>query len=296
MASHSYLGTLFDTPQRHQLRVVEGALVTVNAAGVIEAVLDPQAAPDPHAAAVAAAEATGTLTRLAAGQYLLPGLVDLHVHAPQWPQMGKALDRPLEVWLQDYTFPLEARYADVAFAARSYTSLVETLLANGTTTVAYFATTHVPASVLLARICLEKGQRAVVGRVAMDLPDQCPPYYRDASPAESVALSEQFIQEVRALPGNEAQRVLPAVIPRFIPSCSHEALVGLGALAQRYGCHVQTHCSESDWEHHHVRDRYGKHDAFALDDFHLLTRKTVLAHSNFLSSDDMDLIKARGCV
>ena len=33
--------------------------------------------------------------RLEPGQFLLPGLVDLHIHAPQWPQLGKALDVPL---------------------------------------------------------------------------------------------------------------------------------------------------------------------------------------------------------
>jgi len=50
------------------------------------------------------------------GSVLLPGLVDLHVHAPQWPQLGTGLDLPLERWLFEYTFPLEARYADLVFA------------------------------------------------------------------------------------------------------------------------------------------------------------------------------------
>src|SRR5256885_9452065 len=71
-------------------------------------------------------------------QFLLPGMVDLHVHAPQWPQSGKALDVPLETWLQEYTFPLEARYGDAGFATSVYDSVVRTLLANGTTTAMYF--------------------------------------------------------------------------------------------------------------------------------------------------------------
>ncbi|MCU7226351.1 guanine deaminase, partial [Acinetobacter bohemicus] len=78
----------------------------------------------------------------------------------------KALDKPLEKWLNDYTFPLEARYADVDFARRNYTELVSALLANGTTTAVYFATLHTESSVELARICLAQGQRALVGRVA----------------------------------------------------------------------------------------------------------------------------------
>jgi cytosine/adenosine deaminase-related metal-dependent hydrolase len=82
------------------------------------------------------------------------------VHAPQYPQLGKALHVPLDVWLRRYTFPLEARYADLAFARRAYEALVGDLLANGTTTAVYFATIHQEATRLLADICLEKGQRA----------------------------------------------------------------------------------------------------------------------------------------
>ena len=46
---------------------------------------------------------------------------------------------------------------------------LDSLLANGTTTAMYFATIHRAASLELASICLAKGQRAVVGRVAMGL-------------------------------------------------------------------------------------------------------------------------------
>lgn len=293
MSGKVFRGTVFETPARNTLSIIADALIVIDTGGRIEAVLDPVKDKDVYIKTLAEATRNNTLHELKKGQYVLPGLVDLHVHAPQWPNLGMALDRSLAEWLQKVTFPLEAKYADVAFATRIYNSLVSALLANGTTCVAYFATVHVEGTVRLAEICLEKGQRAVVGRVAMDLPEQCPDFYRDASPEESIRLSEEFIRQVIALPGNEGALVRPAVIPRFIPTCSHEALAGLGALAKKYDCHVQTHCSESDWEHNHVLARYGKHDAFALDDFGLMTRKTVLAHSNFLSNEDMDLVRSR---
>jgi guanine deaminase len=53
-----------------------------------------------------------------------------------------------------------------------------TLLANGAATAVYFGTIHLPATQRLAEICLRRGQRAFVGRVAMDHPDQCPAFYR----------------------------------------------------------------------------------------------------------------------
>ncbi|ENY0896731.1 guanine deaminase [Enterobacter ludwigii] len=241
-----------------------------------------------------AARKAGKLTELSSDQYLLPGLIDLHVHAPQWPQMGKALDKPLEKWLNDYTFPLEARYADVDFARRNYTELVSALLANGTTTAVYFATLHTESSVELARICLAQGQRALVGRVAMDDPSQCPDYYRDETAASAEAETRAFIRAVAELPGNTAKRVLPVITPRFIPSCTDDLLKRLGTVAKETGCHVQTHCSESDWEHGYVKERLGKTDTVALRDFGLLTKKTILAHSNHIEDDDADLIKKTG--
>lgn len=241
-----------------------------------------------------AARKAGKLTELSSDQYLLPGLIDLHVHAPQWPQMGKALDKPLEKWLNDYTFPLEARYADVDFARRNYTELVSALLANGTTTAVYFATLHTESSVELARICLAQGQRALVGRVAMDDPSQCPDYYRDDTAASAEAETRAFIRAVAELPGNTAKRVLPVITPRFIPSCTDDLLKRLGTVARETGCHVQTHCSESDWEHGYVKERLGKTDTVALRDFGLLTPKTILAHSNHIEDDDADLIKKTG--
>lgn len=57
---------------------------------------------------------------------------------------------------------------------------------------------------------------------------------------------------------------------------------------------MQTHCSESDWEHGYVKERLGKTDTVALRDFGLLTQKTILAHSNHIEDDDADLIKKTG--
>ncbi len=233
------------------------------------------------------------LTRLAPTQVLIPGLVDLHIHAPQFPQLGKNLHLPLEDWLQKCTFPLEARYSDLAFAETVYRQLVETLLANGTTTAVYFATVHLPASVALAKTCLDLGQRAYVGRVAMDNPDQCPDFYRDASTEDGLALTAEHIAQVRALPGNRGL-VQPVVTPRFIPSCTDKMLDGLGRIAADTKTIVQTHCSESDWQHSYVRDRTGKSDTEALAGFGLMERHTVLAHANFISNSDMGTIKRHG--
>lgn len=290
IAGAGIIGTFFHAPTRDRLEVLENVLIRVDDAGTIT---DIHPAGDAMRTLVEA-ELGERLFRLPEGHYGLPGLVDLHIHAPQYPQLGLALDAPLEVWLQKYTFPLEARYADLDFARTHYSVLVDDLLATGTTTALYFATQHEAATKLLADICIEKGQRALVGKVVMDDPAACPDDYRDESAASAVAETRAVIAHIQAHPENGAGRVLPVITPRFIPSCTDEALAGLGALAEKCGCHVQTHCSESDWAHGHVLQRFGITDAAALDAFGLLTRKTVLAHSNFLTDDDMGRLVSRG--
>ena len=286
------LGTFFHAPAADTVEILENVLIDVDSDGAIRAVVRPD--DGAYAKRKTAASRAGTLVTLPVGYYGLPGFVDLHLHAPQYPQLGTALHVPLEVWLQQHTFPLEARYADVAFAGRAYAALVADILALGTTTAVLFATIHQEATRLLADVCLERGLRAVIGKVAMDNAETCPDYYRDASAAAAIEGTAAFIDYVRTHPQNRDGRVVPAVTPRFVPSCTDPLLDELGKLAQTCGCDVQTHCSESDWEHGEVLRRYGRSDAMALDGFGLLTRKTVLAHGNFLSGADMERIAGRG--
>jgi guanine deaminase len=291
MSAFTICGTIIHAPVCGELEIKPNALVEVDDSGQISAVHDTNSSS--YATCKKAALDAESLIELENSQYLLPGMVDLHIHAPQFPQMGSALNLPLYDWLQQCTFPLEAKYADLDFAEKVYSSLVETLIANGTTTALYFATVHLESSKLLADICHKQGQRGLVGKVAMDNPDECPEYYRDESVQQGLQDTRSLIDYIRAMPGNENQRVLPVVTPRFIPSCTDEMLEGLGKIAKEYDCHVQTHCSESDWEHDYVIERHGVRDTISLDNFGLLGNKTVLAHSNFIDDSDMQTIKHR---
>ncbi|WP_342359935.1 guanine deaminase [Terrarubrum flagellatum] len=292
MASFYVQGCFAHAIAPGEIEIVPDGLIAIADDGRIEDVSAP-GRPE-HEAHAQRAAASGAITKLGPRQMLTPGFVDLHIHAPQWPQAGTALHLSLADWLRGKTFPLEVRYADIAFARRVYDSLVDTLIANGTTTALYFATIHAEASLALAEICLARGQRAFIGKVAMDHPDSCPVYYRDASAAEAIAATSDFIARVASLQGNESKLAQGVITPRFIPSCTDALLEGLGDLAQSTGAAVQTHCSESDWEAGHVRERFGLSDSHCLHRFGLMTRRTVLAHSNFIDDADMALIAERG--
>lgn len=279
------VGTVMQTPMHRELQILDNVAVVVRD-GVVAEVL-PAVSREAADTCLAADE----VVNLGRNERLLPGLVDTHIHAPQWPQLGTGLDIPLEQWLFDYTFPLEARYADAGFALDVWERMVPTLLAHGTTTAVYYSTIHEEATLRLAETCAHFGQRAFVGRVAMDHPEGTPEWYRDASAGAGVEASARSVDAIRAL-GNAL--IEPIITPRFIPACSHEMLLGLGELAARTGALVQTHCSESDWEHGYVIERYGKRDAEMLAEFGLIRRGTVLAHGDHLCDDDFEIIRSVG--
>jgi guanine deaminase len=204
------------------------------------------------------------------------------------------LDEPLNKWLDECTFPLEAKYQDKEFAQNVYQDLVTNLLARGTTTVLYFATVHLEASLALARICAEQGQRGLVGKVVMDHPEMNPEFYRDASTQQALSDTEAFIVAVKELSKEVTQGIYPVVTPRFVPSCTDEGLAGLGKLAEKYNVHIQSHCSEGQWEHDHVKERFGKTDTEVLRDFGLLTEKSVMAHCNFVDEKDGEIFVKTG--
>ena len=112
----------YHSPKRGEIDILTDALLEIDGSGVITAVHRSEDSGYPSI--LNAARTDGRLSALPEGTYLLPGLVDLHVHAPQYPQLGLALDEPLEVWLNRYTVPLEARYADPEFARSRYGTLI----------------------------------------------------------------------------------------------------------------------------------------------------------------------------
>lgn len=274
--------TVWQTPTRAALQVLDDVVITV-VAGQITSIVPASDSPVADSVDVV----------LGTDEVLVPGFIDLHLHAPQWPQLGTGYDLQLSEWLFEYTFPLEARYSDLDFAQSMWDSMVPTLLANGTTTAVYYGSVHTPATTALAQTCIDHGQRAWVGRVAMDHPEGTPEWYRDESADAALAATRESIEQIRRL-DDPRGLVQPIITPRFIPACTDELLESLGALAAETGLLVQTHCSEDDWEHQHVIERTGKRDATALDDFGLMRAATVLAHGGHLNDGDFALIQKRG--
>lgn len=264
------------TPRRGELQILQNVVVDVDDKGMITSV----------------GHRDGPVTHdFGEHSVLLPGLIDTHLHAPQWPQLGTGLDLPLEDWLMEHTFPLERRLTEPEFAARVWPQMVSTLLAHGTTTAVYFATIDVETTTMLAATCAELGQRAFVGRVAMDYPGGTPEWYRDRDAIASIERSHASIQQIQSLGSG---LVKPIITPRFTPACSNDALIGLGQLSMETGVRLQTHCSESDWQHQYAIERFRTTDTNALAGFGLIRPNTILAHGDHLADSDLDVIRLAG--
>jgi len=76
------------------------------------------------------------------GRILAPGFVDMHIHFPQTDIIG-APSPGLLPWLENYTFPAEAKFADPAHSNEVADVFFDELLRNGVTTSLTFATSHV---------------------------------------------------------------------------------------------------------------------------------------------------------
>ncbi|KAF8559639.1 guanine deaminase [Imleria badia] len=237
-----------------------------------------------------------TLVKLNPGEFIMPGLIDTHIHACQFQNLGVGGDLQLLDWLTTYTFPAESKFKDLDYAERIYTDVVQRVIASGTTTCCYYGSLHRDSTMRLADIVRQKGQRAFVGKCNMNW--HCPDYYVEKSVQESISTTVDLIRYIQALPLSPAQEPLvhPVITPRFAISCTPELLAELGDLAEKMpNVAIQTHISENQKE---VDDtlKYFSADSYAgvYDKFKLLRHNTILAHGVWLTEKEMDLIAERG--
>lgn len=228
------------------------------------------------------------------GRIIAPGFVDLHVHFPQTNVIGSPAEGLLP-WLENYTFPEEARFADAAYAAASAEFFVDELLRNGVTTALAFATSH-PGSVdALNAVALTRGMRMVSGLVLMD---RNAPQYLLNPASGTTSSTEQSLRDTEALiqQWHGKGRLGYAITPRFAPTSTEAQLHGAGELAQQYpDVWIQSHVSENKDEIAWVRELYPAAPSYlsVYNQFGLLRRRSVYAHCIHFDDRDRALMRER---
>lgn len=218
---------------------------------------------------------------------IIPGFVDLHLHAPQFVNRGLGLDKELLDWLTTYTFPEESKYKNLDYAKKAYEKFVYELWKYGTTRSVIFGTIHNEASVLLMDILDKVGLGALVGKVNMDR--NCPDFYIENT-QKSLDDTRKFIEETKG----KYKNIEPIITPRFVPTCTPELMKGLGDLSREYGIKVQSHLSENRGEVEWVKELHPdlKNYASVYDQYGLFGSDipTVMAHCVWNDQDEMELM------
>lgn len=218
---------------------------------------------------------------------IIPGMNDLHAHAPQFRNIGMAMSKELIPWLNDYTFPEESKYADIEYADKMYKRFIKEIWKNGTTRIAVFATVHKDSTIRLMNLFNTSGIGAFVGKVNMNI--NCP-----KSLLEDTNQSVVDTKEILDMKIEEDSLVKPIITPRFIPSCDSELLTELGNLAIEYSVPTQSHLSENLGEINWVKELQPESKFYgdAYNRFNLFGQtKTLMAHCVYSNDDELKLMR-----
>lgn len=224
---------------------------------------------------------------------IIPGMTDLHTHAPQYACRGFAMDLELLEWLNTYTFPQEARYADVEYARRAYGKLVEDLRNSFTTRAVFFGTLHTEGTIVLMDMLEESGLVTFAGRVNMDRNGG--QNLQESSPQAAL---EDTVKWLDAIEGRY-ERTKPILTPRFIPSCSDELMRGLGRLAEERGLRIQSHLSENPLEIQWVKELVPVSSCYAnaYEMFGCMgtpENPAIMAHCVYSDDTELEIMKQHG--
>ena len=275
----AYRGNILFTPTNEQFEVIANGYVLVNDKGIIEGVypLDQL----PYSDSVEVIDFGDKL--------LIPAMNDMHVHAPQYNNMGVAMDMELIPWLNTYTFPEEIKFCDEEYALRVYHNFVSELCRQGTMRASVFSTIHLPATKCLSKIFADAGMGALIGLVGMDR--HSPEGLKNTTQSWKED-TETLMQYVSQFP-----LVNSIITPRFLPSCTPEMLQTMGEIAQAYNLPVQSHLSENKKEIQWVRelepqatcygDAYNRYGLFGQT-------PTLMAHCCYSDGEELQLLRDNG--
>jgi len=213
---------------------------------------------------------------------LLPAFYDLHFH---WVQ-DDVREMPkvsLLEWLEQYTFPAEARFADREYARDKAAQFWRRIVSVGTIGGLCYSSIH---EVALEAAMEQAPEGFKIGNVLMTM--NCP---------ESVRQSEtEAIQSVARCAKRYKDRYVAS--PRFAPTTAPAVLSASAQAAESVNCYQQTHLSENlaeiEWVLEIYRKFPGYEDVTSYTDIYqragMLGEKSVFGHCIHLSAEEWQLM------
>ncbi|MFV0415014.1 MAG: guanine deaminase [Chthoniobacterales bacterium] len=278
----AYRGFVIDSPRRGELREIrDGALLVED--GII---LDC----GEYSRIRHLPEADGLIWQNSPSSLLLPGLIDLHTHLPQYPAVARQ-ESALLPWLEKHIFPLEKDFTP-AVAKKLAPVFFEHLARSGTTTAGIFTSISKESTEACFEAAAKSGMRVIMGKMMMDRGS-----YGSLAPEKILARS---VTETRSLCETwhrfDKGRIDYAVSPRFAVTCTTELMTEAAKLAREFDCYIQTHLSENHEEIQTVKKLFPEHPDYTsvYAACGLLTPKTFLGHGIHLSPSELEKIKSTG--
>ena len=221
----------------------------------------------------------------------MQSFADMHLHAPQYPMLGMGMDLPLLDWLNTYTFPTEARFADVDYARRVYRRLATDLITNGTTRVCMFSSLHTDATLVLMDELERAGVTGYVGKVNMD---------RNGLPGKLQETTEESVREtLRWLDGcHFAARQAHYHAPLHAQLHQRADDPAGKAGATERGLYVQSHLSENTNEIAWVKELHPDCNQYweTYNKYGMWKDHTLMAHCVHSDERERRAIKDAGVV
>ncbi|KGJ04020.1 guanine deaminase [Paracoccus halophilus] len=212
---------------------------------------------------------------------IMPGFIDTHLHFPQ-VQVIASWGAQLLDWLNTYTFPEEARFADQGHAPAMAEKFLDLLLAHGTTTAVAFCSVHPQSAEALFSAAHARNMAMVAGKVMMDR--NAPEAVLD-TPQRGYDDSKRLIETWH---GKGRQNY--AITPRFAITSTPEQMEMTGQLVREYpDCHIQTHLSENRDEIAFTLSLYPQARDYLdiYESYGLLSDKLLLGHSIHLEEREI---------
>ena len=214
----------------------------------------------------------------AAGEIVMPGIVNGHQHAPMVLFRGMGNDRNLMDWLNGTIFPAEAQNVNRDFVYWGTRLAALEMLRSGTTTYAdmYYFEDEV------ARASVDAGIRVVAGQTVIGFPAPDHP-----KPEETLAWLETFIDEWKDHP-----LVIPAVAPHAPFTLSRQILEASKELADRKDVPLIIHVAETAAEVEQVKDEHdGLRAVEYLNRIGFLADRVTANHVVWAEPHEIEMLK-----
>ena len=212
---------------------------------------------------------------------LMPGLVNAHGHAAMSLLRGYADDLPLQPWLEDHIWPVEARVLSAEFVADGTNLAMAEMIKTGTTCFAdmyFFADT-------VAEQVQRSGMRSQIGFTVFDFPT--------AGGKDPDDYIHKGLQLRDIYKGDGLIKI--ACAPHAPYTVGDETMRRIATYANELDMPVHIHCHETAQEVADSLKLYGCRPLQRLDDLGVLLPQTQLVHMTQIDDSDIRLIQDNNC-